>query len=489
VSHGSVLSAPRIREQLLQLDRLVVVDPRRTETAALASQHVPIRPGTDALLLLALLHTIFAEGLARPGRLAGFTDGLDAVAAAAAEFTPERVAASTGVGPEEVRALARAFAAAPSAVAYGRVGVSTQPFGGLCQWLLVVLNVVTGNLDREGGAMFALPAADLLPFARRAGLQGSFGRWRSRVRGLPEFGGELPAAALAEEMDTPGPGQVRGLITVASNPALSVPNGVRLRRALAGLEFMVSVDFYLNETTRHAHVVLPPTSALERDHYDAAFHLLAVRNTAKYSPPVFPRAPDARDDWEILLELGAGLQARRGHRLLATALRRGVGALGPTGLVAWLLRTGPYGPGLIPFARGLTLARLRDAPHGVDLGPLRPCLPGRLPAGWTRIRLAPAPFIEDVERLRRSLDGAASGLVLVGRRDLRSNNSWMHNSERLTRGKDRCTLLMHPGDAAARGLADGARVQVRSRVGDVEVALEVTDAMRPGVVCLPHGYG
>jgi anaerobic selenocysteine-containing dehydrogenase len=493
VSNGSLMSAPgigrRLKELLARGGRLVVVDPRRTETAALASRHLPIRPGADALLLLALIRTIFAEGLARPGRLAGFTDGLAEVEKAAAEFTPERVAEATGIAAEDIRSLARDFAAAPSAVAYGRVGASTQSFGGLCQWLLLVLNVITGNLDREGGAMFGRPAVDLVPFADRVGLRGSFGRRRSRVRGLPEFGGEMPSATLAEEMETPGRGQIRGLVTIAGNPVLSVPNGRRLEKALPGLDFMVSVDFYRNATTRHAHLILPPTFALERDHYDVAFHLLGVRNTVKYSPALFPKDAEARHDWEIQLELASRLQALRGHRVLGRLMRGVLGRMGPTGMVAWMLRMGPYGAGLNPFARGLTLGRLREAPHGLDLGPLRPCLPGRLPRGWGRIRLAPAPYLEDLGRLRATLAQAANGLVMVGRRDLRSNNSWMHNCERLVKGRDRCTLVMHPDDAARRGLADGQRVTVRSRVGAVEVPLEVSDGIRPGVVSLPHGFG
>jgi anaerobic selenocysteine-containing dehydrogenase len=482
-SNGSLMTAPGIERRLKELrargGALVVVDPRRTETAALATQHLAIRPGTDAFLLLGLLHTIFAEGLARPGPLADHTDGAAEVARAVAPYAPESSEAATGISAPTVRDLARRFAAADGAVAYGRVGVSTQSFGGLCSWLVNVLNLVTGNLDRPGGALFARPAADVVALAARIGQRGSFARRRSRVRGLPEFGGELPVATLADELETPGEGQVRALVTVAGNPVLSGPNGSRLDRALQGLEFMVSVDFYLNETTRHAHLILPPTFALERDHYDLVFHALAVRNTAKYSPALFAKPAGARHDWEILLELATRLEALRGRRLRALATRLALRRLGPTGIVAWLLRRGPY--------RGLTLRRLRRSPHGIDLGPLEPCLPARLGTPDHRIRLAPPVFLEDLARL--GAEGPPPALALIGRRHLRSNNSWMHNSERLVKGPERCTLLMHPEDASARGLAHGQRVAVSSRVGTVEVPLEVSDAMRPGVVSLPHGYG
>jgi anaerobic selenocysteine-containing dehydrogenase len=294
-------------------------------------------------------------------------------------------------------------------------------------------------------------------------------------------------ATLADEIETPGEGQVRGLVVVAGNPVLSAPNGSRLERALAGLDFMVSVDFYLNETTRLAHLVLPPTFALERDHYDLVFHLLAVRNTAKYSPPLFPKPAGSLHDWEILLELATRLEAARGRRLRAAVKRAALRRLGPTGMVAWLLRTGPFGAGWRPWGRGLTLGRLRRAVHGLDLGPLEPCLPERLYTEDGRVRLAPERFLRDLQRLGRG--ARHEGLVLIGRRDLRSNNSWMHNCERLVKGRDRCSLLMHPEDAAARGLVHGQRVTVSSRVGRVEAPVEVSGAMRPGVVSLPHGFG
>ncbi|HYW11132.1 MAG TPA: molybdopterin oxidoreductase family protein [Longimicrobium sp.] len=495
VSNGSLMSAPDAAGRLKAIRRrggtVVVIDPRRTETAALADRHHFIRPGTDALLLLALLHVIIGEELENPGRLADFTDGLDAVRVLAADFPPERAASATGIAADEIRALARAFAAAPSAVCYGRCGVSTQAFGGLAHWLINLLNLVTGNLDRPGGAMFTRAAVDVLKQTGRGGL----GRWKSRVRGLPEFGGELPVATLAEEMLTPGPGQIRALVTSAGNPVLSTPNGAQLDRALAGLDFMVSVDFYLNETTRHAHLILPPTSPLEHDHYDLVFYLLAVRNAAKYSPALFPAPAGALHDWQIFLGLQRRMERGAKSRLKHAALA----GLKPHGMLDLGLRTGPYGDGWNPFGRGLSLRTLRRHPHGMDLGPLQPMLPGRLFTRDKRIHAAPAPLLEDVTRLRAWLDedaaraGAATAdgldLLLIGRRQLRSNNSWMHNVPRLMKGRDRCTLLLHPTDAAARGIAPGGWVRVGSRAGSVEVPAELSDEVMPGVVSLPHGFG
>ena len=495
VSNGSLMSAPdaagRIKAVRRRGGTVVVIDPRRTETAALADRHHFIRPGTDALLLLALLHAVFAEGLEKPGRLAELTDGLDDVRALVADFPPERAAPPTGIAAEEIRALARAFATAPSAVCYGRCGVSTQEFGGLAHWLINLLNLVTGNLDRPGGAMFTRPAVDVLKQTRR----GSVGRFRSRVRGLPEFSGELPVATLAEEILTPGPGQVRAMVTSAGNPVLSTPNGAQLDRALAGLDFMVSVDFYLNETTRHAHLILPPTSPLEHDHYDLAFYTLSVRNAARYSPAVFPAPPGALHDWQIFLGLQRRLERGTKSRLKHAALAR----LKPHGMLDLGLRTGPYGAGFKPFGRGLSLRKLRRNPHGIDLGPLQPALPERLFTPDGKINAAPAPLLADVDRLRARVAEGEAGLaiaveggfdlLLIGRRQLRSNNSWMHNYPRLMKGRDRCTLLLHPTDAASRGIAEGATVRLSSRAGSVEVPAELSDEMMPGVVSLPHGFG
>ncbi|MDB5212745.1 MAG: Oxidoreductase, molybdopterin-binding protein [Myxococcaceae bacterium] len=501
-SNGSLMTAPnmkgRIDAILARGGRVVVIDPRRTETAARADEHVFIRPGTDALLLLAMLHVVL-EKKPSMGRLAAFTDGIDELEKAAKDATPERAAAPTGIPAATIRRLAEDFARAPSAVAYGRVGTSTQPFGTLCQWLINALNIVTGNFDREGGAMFPKPALDPLLLASGLGVpRGSYGRWKSRVRGLPEFAGELPVAALAEEILTPGEGRIRALVTIAGNPVLSTPNGGRLDEALASLDFMIAIDPYLNETTRHANLILPPPSPLERIHYDVVFHLLAVHETARFAPALFDKGPDARHDWQILLGLARRIEAAKGTRRgFQSALKlRALEALGPETILDVGLRLGPHGPRLSPPRVGMSLRKLKKAPHGVDLGPLTASLPKRLFTKEKRIRLAPPPLLEDLARLwkafpaRESVEGEnGKGLLLVGRRHLRDNNSWMHNSKQLMAGKPRCTLFINPEDATRLGLTTGGEALVRSRVGEVKVPITVTDDMMPGVVSLPHGYG
>ena len=514
ISNGSMMTAPglpqRIRDIRTSGGKVILIDPRRNETAELVDRHLFIRPGTDALLLLGILHVLFAEGLTELGTVETFTDGLETIAKLVAEFSPERVAPLTGIEAGEIMPLAREFAAAESAVCYGRVGVSMQEFGGLCQWLINVLNSITGNLDREGGAMFPLPAFDPVTAPESVAPRGSFGRWRSRVRKLPEFAGELPVAALAEEILTEGDGQIKALVTHGGNPVLSAPNGRELDRALASLDFMAAIDFYINETTRHAQIILPPTSPLERGHYDLAFHLLGVRNIAKFSPALFHTNGEQRHEWEIFLELqtrmeSGGLLERTRHKIN----RR---FFGPERVLDLGLRFGPYGrfgamrrgnPARqimrkmrIPY---LNMQTLKAAVHGIDLGPLQPCLPGRLRTEGKRIQLAPEIFIKDIERLKRFANGMEQkhfagaetngNLLLIGRRQLRSNNSWMHNSERLVKGKPRCTLLMHSKDAAERELKPGQRVSVRSRAGSIEIPVEVSDDMMPGVVSIPHGWG
>jgi anaerobic selenocysteine-containing dehydrogenase len=522
-SNGSLMTAPDMRGRLRALrargGRLVVVDPRRSRTAEEADEHVPIRPGTDAHLLAAMASTLFAEGLVAPGRLAPLLGGVEAVRDALAPFTPEAVAPVCRVDAGTIRRLARELAAAPRAAVYGRIGTCTQEFGTLASWLVDVLNALTGNLDREGGAMFTTAAAGARNTVGVPGHGRGFatGRWRSRVRGLPEVLGELPVACLAEEIDTPGEGQVRALITCAGNPVLSAPNAGRLERALSGLDFMVSVDLYVNETTRHAGVVLPAPAPLSRSHYDVLLLQLAVRNIAHYSPPVLPLEPGAPDEWEILLRL-AGILGGQGvaaplqaldDAVAAQEVERAVALRGsrvegrdPAALLAMLgswrgperlldlhLRVGPYGDAFGDEPDGLTLERLAAHTHGLDLGPLQPRLPGVLRTVSGTVELAPAPLLADLERLRDSLARLAGGLVLVGRRQLRSNNSWLHNVEVLVRGPERCTLQMHPDDARERALADGGRARVSSRVGSVEIGVEVTDAIMPGVVSIPHGWG
>ena len=495
VSNGSMMTAPGMNRRLQELrargGKVILIDPRSNETARQADRHLFIRPGTDVLLLLALLHVVFEEGLARPGELSSFTDGVETVHKLLADFTPEKVASITGIGAEQIRTLAKEFASAESAVCYGRIGVSTQEFGAACQWLINVLNIVTGNLDRPGGAMFTLPAFDPITAPESLAQKGSFARWHSRVRKLPEFAGEFPVVTLAEEILTEGAGQVKAFVTSAGNPVLSTPNGRELDRALASLEFMAAIDFYINETTQHANIILPPTSPLERGHYDLAFHLLAVRNTAKFSPALFQRSEDARHDWEILLELQTRIEGSLGSRVKRKVASR---FFGPERILDLGLRFGPYGGGLNPFAKGLTLRKLREAVHGIDLGPLIPCLPGRLRTVDKRIKLAPDVLVKDIERVKaKFFDGGSPDLnghlLLIGRRQLRSNNSWMHNSERLVKGKIACTILMHPTDAAQRHLSSGQKVEVRSRVGAIVVPIEISEEMMPGVVSIPHGWG
>jgi anaerobic selenocysteine-containing dehydrogenase len=485
-SNGSMMTVPafpqRLRELKARGGRMVVVDPRRTETAKVASEHHFIRPGSDAAVLLAMVRTLFEEGLTRP---AAWVDGIEDVREAVAPFTPELAERASGIAAADIRRLARDFAGAPAAAAYGRVGLSTQAFGTVCQWAVQLLNVLTGNLDRVGGAMFTRPAVDAV--GRRLLGPGHHDRYRSRVRGLPEFSGELPVATLADEILTRGRGQVRALLTVAGNPVLSSPGGARLDAALAGLDFMAAVDFYLNETTRHADVILPPTTALERDHYDLAFHTLAVRNTARFTPALFAKKPDARDDWQIFAEIALRTTKKESstggpwRRLTALARLR----LSPTRTVDLLLRTGD---------RRLSVRALRRSPDGVDLGPLRPCLPGRLQTPDHRVKAAPDLVLGDLPRLLAELQAqqgrAGSGeLLLIGRRHQRDNNSWMHNTTRLTRGRPRHQLYMHPDDAHSRGLTDGDLVRVTSRMGVVEVEMRATDEVMPGVVSMPHGYG
>jgi len=475
VSNGSLMTVPDVTKRLKAIQarggKLVVIDPRRTETAAVASEHHFVRPGTDAAFLLGLLSTILGEGLAAPGALADHLDGFDEVAARIRPFTAERAAGVTGIPAGEIRRIAREFAAAPRAVCYGRMGVSTQTHGTLCQWLIQLINIATGNLDRVGGALVTKPAFDIVgaPGSR----PGSYGRWASRVGGRAEVLGELPVAALAEEMLTPGTGQIRALVTLAGNPVLSTPNGRQVEQGLAGLDFMISIDPYLNETTRHADLILPPTSALERDHYDMTFNLFAVRNVARWNPPILPKPEGALDDWQILEGLGAALALALGvepKRLPKPARMLDAG-----------LRAGPY---------DLSLEALQAAPHGLDLGPLGPSFPDRLATADKRIQCAPAPVMAALGELERTLfAGTAPDLVLIGRRHIRSNNSWMHNFERLVKGKPRCQLLMHPLDLGRYGFAEGQRVRVTSRVGSLDVEVAGTDEVMPGVVSLPHGWG
>ena len=493
VSNGSLMTAPDIRGRLRAIHqrggKIVVVDPRRTRTAQFADEHHAIRPGTDALLLFALVNVLCAENRVDPGRLAEHLAGLDEVRALAAPFTPEAVASRTGIEAGEIRRMALELADAEKAVVYGRIGTTTQAFGTVASWLVDVLNVLTGNLDAPGGAMF--PKAATMPTGNRRPFV--VDRWRSRVRGYPEVVGELPVATLADEIETPGEGQVRALITVSGNPCLSTPNAGRLTEAIKGLDFMISVDVYLNETSRQADVILPGPSPLERPHYDLAFYNLSIRNVAKWVSPTLPTS--VPQEWETMLRLTgivlgqgpeADVAALDDFVAAETARRNGVdlavteGRSGPARLIDLLLRGGPY---------DLTLADLEAAPHGVDLGALQPRIPEVLCTASGKIELAPETIVADVPRVREELTKSDDGLVLIGRRHLSSNNSWMHNIAPLVRGGNRCTAQVNPADATRLGLTDGGLASVTSRAGKLEVPVEVTDEIRPGVISIPHGWG
>ncbi|MGZ4447290.1 MAG: molybdopterin-dependent oxidoreductase [Nocardioides sp.] len=483
-SNGSLMTVPdfpaRVRDLKKRGGRMVVIDPRRTETAKVAGEHHFVRPGSDAVLLLAMLHVLLEEGLTSP---AAYVDNVETVRTLVADFTPEAAEPVCGVDAATIRRLTRELAAADGAAVYGRLGVSTHGFGSICQWAIQCLNLLTGNVDREGGLLFPEPAVDTV--GRGLVGRGHYDVWRSRVRGLPEYGGELPAAVMREEIETPGEGQIRAMLTIAGNPVLSTPDGRSLARALDSLDFMAAVDIYLNETTRHADVVLPPTTALERDHYDLVFHGLAVRNTARFTPAVFAKDDDARHDWQVFGELARRIQDRLDRKpgRRARLAQRARMAISPTLQLTLLLATG----------RKVSMRQLRAHPEGVDLGPLRPTLPGRLQTRDKRIDLAPPLVTGDLDRLRASLAAAdlpgEDELLLIGRRHQQDNNSWMHNTARLTRGRPRHQLLMHPDDLAARGIAPGTSVTVTSRVGSVVVEVAASEDMMPGVVSLPHGYG
>ncbi|MBW8366687.1 MAG: molybdopterin-dependent oxidoreductase, partial [Arenimonas sp.] len=450
--------------------KLVVVDPRRTETAGIANEHLFIRPGSDAWFLVALLQEVVALGAPRTEAYAGKLSGLDLALAAVAAVDTRDVEALTGIPRATLARIAAEFRAAPAAVAYGRMGVSTQAWGTLCQWLIQLLNLVTGNLDREGGS---LPNEAVLPVTGPGTSPGNRGRWHSRVRGLPEFSGELPVAVLAEEILTPGEGQVRALLTCAGNPVLSTPDGRGLDKALSSLDFMVSIDIYLNETTRHADLILPPASPLTQPHYDVHFNSFAVRRVAKLSLPLRERGNDERADWEIINGIAAAYAAASG---------KPVRDLPPP--------LAMIGMGLARGGSGITVEQLSQAPHGLDLGPLRPSLLARLETASGCIECAPPLMLEELRRLAMPAVAASdTTLRLIGRRDVRSNNSWMHNAPRLVKGKTRHHLLMHPDDLASRGIGDGARVAVSSSVGSIEVEVRGSDTLMPGVACLPHGFG
>ncbi|HEY2512047.1 MAG TPA: molybdopterin-dependent oxidoreductase, partial [Polyangiaceae bacterium] len=480
-SMGSLMTLGDVRGRLAGVrergGKIVLFDPRRTETAGWCDAHHFIRPGGDAAVLAAILHELFAMKRVDEPALAKTVRGVSELKALVAKFPPERVAERSGVTAEVIRKVARDFAAAPRAVCYGRVGTCLNEFGPVASWLVDAINVVTGNFDRPGGSMFPKPAVDLAALGRKFA-PGRYGRWRSRVRGLPELGGLLPAAVMAEEMETPGEGQIRGFITLAGNPVLSVPNGERISRAFASLEHMVSIDFYLNETTRHAKIILPPLHALERPHFDVIFHALAVRNTVKYSETVTPsKDPEARDDFAILYELAMRLGGMRiAHpiidRVAKAAWKVGGWRLSQERILDLAIRFGPHGDRFVN-PRGLNLKKVRQAPHGIDLGPLSPSAADRVRTRDRKVDVAPPVLTAEIPRLERWVDAAdaeaRAPYVLIGRRHLRTNNSWMHNARSLVKGPDRATLLVHVDDARRLHLAAGQEVRVTSRVGSVTV--------------------
>lgn len=498
-SNGSLMSAPGMPVRLMNLrkrgGKAVVIDPRRTRTAELADQHYFIQPGTDALLILAMLNVISEKNLINLGRLAQFTAGIDNVLHLVKDYPPERAAIHTGIASDAIRTLAEEFAGAQSAVCYGRLGSCTQEFGGLTCWLINVLNILTGNLDRSGGSMFTTPAVDLVRIASLLKSRGSFAALRSRVRELPEFTGFLPVAALAEEIETAGQGQIRALIVSAGNPVISTPNGARLKRVLPELDFFVAIDFYINETNNYADLILPPVTALERDHYDLVFRAFGARNTVRYTEPLFPPPAGARADWQIYAELGTRVSRYRDgvegyFRRLAMRLMQ---LATPRRMLSLMLRAGPYGSGLKFWQSGISLKRLKAEKHTLDLGSLKPLLPGRLDTKKKRIELAPDIYLKDLCRLDRryrfSAEKTFGSLVLIGRRQVKTNNSWMHRFRRLTGSRNICTLIIHPDDANTHGILDGQIVEVHSRTGTITVEAEISDKIMPGVVSLPHGFG
>ena len=518
ISHGSLMTMPdapgRLKAVIARGGKVVVVDPRRTETAKLASEHHFIRPATDAAFLLAIVHTLFDERLVDLGAASGLVNGLETVEAAAREFAPESVAAYCGVPAPAIRRIARELAAAESAACYGRLGTCVQEFGTLASWGVDLVNVLTGNLDRPGGVMFTSPAAPI-DSAMPKGKGFEIGRWTSRVSGQPEVEGKIPSSAMAEEMLTPGDGQVRAMILLMTNPVRSAANSAELEAAFSHLDFLVAVDFYLNETTRHAHVILPTPSPAELPSYELGLYLLSVRNVAKWSTAAVPPPPETPSTWQVLLNVAARLMGFGGmpeqviddfvfrkfaegaveaHTVWSEltvdeVVEKVDGAIGPERLVDMLLRLGPYGDGFGRRPDGLTLAKLKATAHGIDLGPLEPRLREVINTESGLVELAPPAMTADLARLRTDMTARNGGLVLIGRRDLRCSNSFMHNLPALVKGRDRCTLHVSPADAQRLGLGAGASARVTSRVGSVIAPVEITEDLMPGVVSLPHGWG
>lgn len=503
-SNGSIMTVPNVKKRLKGIQKrggkVVVIDPKRSETADLSCEHHFIRPGSDVLLLLAMLHVLFEKQLHSVEALLPYAEDIMEVEHYVRNFSPEKVSEKTGIQASQIIQLVTDFCEAESAVCYGRMGASVQAFGTLTQYLIMLFNILTGNLDKRGGMMFTQPAADTLPVAGK----GSLGTFTSRVRGLPAFAGEYPVACLAEEILTPGEGQIKAMVIGAGNPVVTTPNAEQLDKAFAQLDFMVAVDFYITETSRHADVILPPVTALERDHYDIVFHNFAVRNFAKYSEAVVDTDADQLTDWQIYLSLAERIDKLNGR---STAHYAALWSKQPKGVVDDLLQTGLYGDKRGAFqgdvndsdtekegstTHGLTLKKLKANPHGIDLGPLQPSLPFALFHENKKINLDFDYFMADIDRVNAHFfdkQSHAQPLVLIGRRHIKTNNSWLHNSPRMVKGNNRCTMQLHPDDGAKYGIENGDEVKVKSRVGELTIEAEITDAIMPGVVSIPHGWG
>ncbi len=514
VSQGSLMSAPDIENRLKAIQQrggqVVVIDPRRTETAEIANQHLFIRPGTDAFLLLAFVQELFATGRVAPGRLADFTDGIEKLESLSAHYTPEAVADMTGVSAARLRQLVTDFCGASAPVLYGRIGLCTQKFGTLSSWLVDVVNILTGRLDATGGSMFPRPATAHNDPAYAPPELG-YNRWQSKARGFPEYMSMLPASLMAEEMELQGEHQVHAMITVAGNPVLSVPNGKRIHAAMKNLDFVVAFDFYINETTSQADIIIPSTTQLEHSNYDFMFTSTCVRNFAQYSPQTFAPEPGALEQWQIIVDVTARMHGMTRADLEGLMLDGLIGQLqanapqlahlsaedikqktsaheGPERLLDIMLRSGPYGDKFT--GEGLTLAQLKQAPHGIDLGPLESRLPELLATKNKRINIAPDLITADLARLRTALEqGPGDEMLLIGRRHIRDMNSWLHNLNNYARGKNRCTLLINPQDAQRIGLRQEGKARITSRVGAFEAEVTITERIMPGVVSLPHGFG
>jgi anaerobic selenocysteine-containing dehydrogenase len=491
-SNGSIMTVPHIKRRLKAIQskggKVVVIDPKKSETADMSSEHYFIKPGTDALLMLAMINRLFSSSKAKPGKLIDFAPTLPDIEQYVTEYTPAKVAPLIGMSTEQIEGLVDDFCAADKAVCYGRMGSSVQAFGTLTQYLIMLFNMLTGNLDRRGGMMFTQPAADLLPHSGR----GSIGNYHSRVRKLPNFAGEFPVSTLAEEMTTPGEGQIKAMVIGAGNPILTTPNGQQLDKAFANLEFVVAVDFFITETSRHANIILPPVTALQRDHYDVVFHNFAVRNSAKFSPAIFPAEPNSKTDWQIYLGLAERLDRLNG---MATEKYQGLWAKEPTGVVDDMLKMGQYQH----EGKPLSIEVLKQNPHGIDLGPLQTNLPDAIYHADKLIDLRFDYFMPDLKRVNQfffadtKLESSDNNLQLIGRRHLKTNNSWMHNSKRMVKGTNnglsRCTAQIHPDDASKYNVIDKQMIKVSSRVGSIELPAELTEKIMPGVISIPHGWG